>query len=69
MTGPQEDDGAVLIDAMKALDALRVGSGAHGRSPTLGGQGGRLTSLGPLASTTSVRRRARARFVAVSLWM
>ena len=39
----------VLIDAVKALDALRLGEGPRGRSPTLAAAGGALSSP-PLAS-------------------
>jgi hypothetical protein len=39
----------VLADAVKALDALRLGEGPRGRSPTLAAAGGALSSP-PLAS-------------------
>lgn len=46
------DDGAVLIDAVAALDALRLGSGDRGRSPTLAGHGGRFNTFSSSLSSS-----------------
>lgn len=46
----QMDHVEVLIDAVKALDALRLGEGPRGRSPTLAATGGALSA--PLPATT-----------------
>lgn len=49
----------ILIDAVKALDALRLGEGPRGRSPTLAAAGGALSS--PQSASSSLQQAAQVR--------
>lgn len=54
----QMDHVEVLIDAVKALDALRLGEGPRGRSPTLAATGGALSAPLPAATLSPTAQQA-----------